>query len=133
MDRSPRGSAIQHHGGPAWGFPHAGRDWGPADGRGALTWADRLAGAPADRRTGGRTAGRPRGRAVGGLGRSGSQAGMDSGPGETDRERKGGGEEEAAARGGEEEGGSARAGRRGPAGRREEEERGSVRGRIPRR
>lgn len=42
-------------------------------------------------------------------------------------------EEEEAAQGGEEEGGSARAGRRGPAGRREEEERGSVRGRSPRR
>lgn len=76
---------------PAGGLPHAGREPGPAEGRGALTWTGGQADAPGrqtHRRTDSRTA---RGSGTRRPGRSGSRAGMDSGPGETDRERKGGG------------------------------------------
>lgn len=76
---------------PGGGLPHAGREPGPAEGRGALTWTGRQTDAPGRQthwRTDRRTA---RGSGTRRPGRSGSRAGMDSGPGETDRERKGGG------------------------------------------
>lgn len=90
--RSPRGPAIGRQGGPRpGGLPHAGREPGPAEGRWALTWTGGQADAP-DRQTHLRTDRRTaRGSGTRRPGRSGSRAGMDSGPGETDRERKGGG------------------------------------------
>lgn len=121
-------------GGPGRGLPRAGRDGGPAEGQGALTWAGGRAGAPADGRTEGRTAGRPAGRADGGLAAPAPRPEWIPGwERQIEREREEEEKEAAAARGGEEEGGSARAGRRGPAGSREEKEGGSARGRIPRR
>lgn len=117
---------------PGGGLPHAGREPGPAEGRGALTWTCRQTDAPG-RQTHWRTdRGRPGVRAHGGL--AAPAPGPEWIPGrerQIEREREAEEEEEAAARGGEEEGGSARAGRRGPAGRREGEEEGSVPGRVP--
>jgi hypothetical protein len=111
--------------------PPAGPAWARG-GAGALTWT-------AGGRAGGRTdasradPGRP---AVGRRrpGRSGSGAGMDSGPGETDRERKGGGGGGGGGRGGKRrEGARAGGGARQAAGRRRKEEaRKRARTRLPR-
>ena len=99
-------------------------------GRGVLTWTGGQADAPGRQthwRTDRRTA---RGSGTRRPGRSGSRAGMDSGPGETDRERKGGGGGGGGGGPGRGRGGRERASREeGPG--REGEEGGSVPGRVP--
>lgn len=89
--RAPSSPAIGRQGGPGRGLSHAGRGRGLAERRRDAHLGRRL-GERTSRQTHGRTdrrTARGSGRRL--PGRSGSQAGMDSRPGETDRERKEGG------------------------------------------